>query len=376
MKVGFISTFLPQRCGIATYTNFLTTALRNTAPELSIRIIAESEAEAKSQDNFEVNPCWSRKRSLASEIKPSLEGLDIVHIQHEYAIYGPLTNVIELLDDVPPNIKKVITLHCIRPAHFARKDAKEEEIVLSLANGADRVIVHQKSQYLALKRMAIPEKKIELIPHGTEITRRDQRGARRRLNLPESAKIMLMFGFIEHNKNTHLVVESLKKIAVKVPDVHLFIAGGLAPNPQPEDQEYLNTIRKKIDELGPLKSRVNFAGYFFPHQDIPDLLASADVVLFPYCSEDRSASGALHLALGAGKPTVAYRIPKFEELSEICDELLVLPHNKKGLKRTIIRVLTDEKFREFATSQTKKYAEKTSWENTAQAHLQLYNNIL
>ncbi|HDH96688.1 MAG TPA: glycosyltransferase, partial [Proteobacteria bacterium] len=220
------------------------------------------------------------------------------------------------------------------------------------------------------------EDKIELIPHGTEITRRNQSEARRRLNLPESAKIILMFGFIERSKNIHLVVESLKKIAVKVPDVYLFIAGGLAPNPQESDREYLSLIRKKIDELGPLKSRVNFAGYFFPHQDMPDILASADVVLFPYCSEDRSASGAFHLALGAGKPTVAYRIPKFEELSEVCDELLVLPHNKKGLKRTIVRILTDDGFRTFATEQIERYAEKTSWKNIAKTHLDVYKSLL
>ncbi|HDH97394.1 MAG TPA: hypothetical protein ENF73_06685, partial [Proteobacteria bacterium] len=109
MEIGFVSTFLPQRCGIATYTNFLATALKNAAPDLKIRIVAEREAEAKRQENFVVNPCWSREHDIAAEIAPHIEGVDIVHIQHEYAIFGYSADLVRLLEAVPKGVKKVIT---------------------------------------------------------------------------------------------------------------------------------------------------------------------------------------------------------------------------------------------------------------------------
>jgi len=375
MKIGFVSTYLPQRCGIATYSNFLLNALRKVEPELNITVIAEEEAEAKQSNNFQVKPSWNRKQKFSNEVIALIAGQNLIHLQYEPSIFDSIERLSELFKKILPDTKKIVTLHCIRPAQFSLRN-REEELELSLANLADKIIVHQKSQYLVLKRWQIPDEKIALIPHGTEISRRDKIEARQMLNLPECAKILLMFGFIKPTKNIHLAVEMLKKIAVEVPDVYLFIAGGLVPNPPKEDQEYLEKIRKKIDELGPLKKRIRFSGYFFPHQDIPLLLASADVVLFPYCDEDRSASGAFHLALGAGKPVAAYRIPKFEELSEICDELLVLPNDRQGLEHTIIRILTDEKFRNFAKEQIEKYAQNTSWEKTAIKHLDVYRSLI
>ena len=376
MRLGFISTFLPQRCGIATYTNYLAGTLRKVFPELHIKILAENEAYTKNLENLEVRPCWDRNYDFTDAISSHMDGLDVVHLQHEFSIHSSLDRLKSLFAACPDGIRKVVTLHTILPSHFEPKGKEGERIVRALVDWADKVIVHQKCQRLILQRMGVPEDKVELIPHGTEITRRDKVEARRRLKLPESAKIMLMFGFIKHTKNIHLVVASLKKIAVEVPDVYLFIAGGLAPDAPQEDQDYLYLIRKKINELGPFKEHVLFAGYFFPHQDMPDLLASADVILFPYCNEERSASGAFHLALGAGKPVVAYRIPKFEELSEICDDLLVLPNNKHGLKRAIIRVLTDDEFRNFAISRIEQYAQRTSWENIAREHMRVYESLL
>lgn len=375
MKIGFISTFLPQRCGIATYSNFLLSALRKIAPDLNITIVAEDEAAPKQTDNFSVKPVWNRKQNFSDEVVSIVADQDLIHLQYEPSIFDSVEQLSEFFQKIPPKVKKVVTLHCIRPAQFAPK-SREEELEFSLASWTDKVIVHQKSQYLILKRWQMPDEKIELIPHGTELSKRDKLEARQLLDLPESAKVLLMFGFIQPTKNIHVVIELLKKIAAEVPDAFLFIAGGLVPYPQKEDQDYLEKIRRKIDELGPLKSRVRFAGYFFPHQDIPFLLASADVILLPYCDEDRSASGAFHLALGANRPVVAYRIPKFEELMEICDELLVLPNDRHGLEHTIIRVLTDEKFRTFAKEQIEKYAQKTSWEKIAAKHLDVYKSMI
>lgn len=375
MKIGFISTFLPQRCGIATYTNFLLSALRKLAPELNITIVAEDEAAPKQTDNFAVKPVWNRKQKISDEAIAIAAEQDLIHLQYEPSIFDSIEKLSDFFQRIPSKVKKVVTLHCIRPAQFALK-SKEEELGSYLASWADKVIVHQRSQYLILKRWQIPQEKVELIPHGTELSRRDKMEARKLLDLPENAKILLMFGFINSTKNIHVVIEVLKEIAAEVPDTFLFIAGGLSPYPQKEDQQYLEKIRIKLDELGPLKSRVRFAGYFFPHQDIPFLLASSDVVLFPYCDEDRSASGALHLALGANIPVVAYRIPKFEELTEICDELLVLPNNRQGLEQTIIRVLTDEKFRAFVKEQIEEYSQKTSWEKIALRHFDLYKSII
>ena len=109
---------------------------------------------------------------------------------------------------------------------------------------------------------------------------------------------------------------------------------------------------------------------------MPYLFGACDVVLFPYYEEDRSASGSLHLAIGAKKPVIASRIPKFEELKNICDELLVLPYNSSGIARIAIRLFEDPEFAEYVLERTSEYRKLTSWEAVASQHLELYRRRL
>ena len=247
----------------------------------------------------------------------------------------------------------------------------DESFAARIAGLSDEVIVHLPAQEAILTRLGVPLKKIHVIPHGTELSDEDKEASRKRLGLPVSARILLMFGFIKKHKCLHIVLDSLVEIREKFKDVYLFVAGGLAPNASKEDREYAEFVGKRIEELG-LQKNVIYPNKFFPNEDVPDLLRSADIVLFPYYEEDRSASGSFHLAIGAKRPIIASRMPKFEELKNICDELLVLPYNSSGIAGIAIRLFEDSEFRQYVVSRTEEYANLTSWKNVAGQHLQLY----
>ena len=183
-----------------------------------------------------------------------------------------------------------------------------------------------------------------------------------------------MFGFIKKHKCLHVVLDSLVEILEKFDDVCLFLAGGLAPTASKSDIEYAEYIGRRIEVLG-LQKNVIYPNKFFPNEDVPYLLSSADIVLFPYYEEDRSASGSFHLAIGAKKPIIASRTPKFEELTNICDELLVLPYNSSGIAGVAIRLFEDSKFRQYVVSRTEEYRNYTSWQAIASQHLQLYQEV-
>jgi glycosyltransferase involved in cell wall biosynthesis len=98
--------------------------------------------------------------------------------------------------------------------------------------------------------------------------------------------------------------------------------------------------------------------------------------MFPYVEEDRAVSGSFHLAIGADKPVIATRIPKFEELGDVCDELLVLPYNSSEIARLAIRLFKDEEFKRYVLSKIRILKDKTSWEVVAKMHLDLYKQQL
>lgn len=108
------------------------------------------------------------------------------------------------------------------------------------------------------------------------------------------------------------------------------------------------------------------------------VFSAADCCCFLYNEEDRSGSGAIHLALGSGKPIIASRIPKFEEelMENVSDEILCLPNNIQGIAKTIVRIFKDERFTNQIAKSIRQYALDTSWREIAKKHLTIYQRFL
>ena len=374
MEIAYVSTYIPEQCGIATYTDYLIHGLRKADPASEVKIVAEQGAYPIKDDKLEVIPCWDRNENYVDPIISHTKGFDVIHIQHEYSIYNFDDRLPTLLQGLDEKAKKIITIHCVRPAQFSERGAVDENFAARIATLADAVIVHLPTQEAILTRLGVPSKKIHIIPHGTELNDEDKEVSRKRLGLPVDAKILLMIGFIKRHKCLHIVLDTLVEILEKFKDVYLFVAGGLAPTASKSDIEYAEFIGRRLEELG-LQKNVIYPNKFFPNEDVPYLLSSADIVLFPYYEEDRSASGSFHLAIGAKKPILASRTPKFEELKNICDELLVLPYNSSGIAGIAIRLFEDSKFRQYVVSRTEEYRNHTSWQAIASQHLQLYQEV-
>lgn len=371
MKIAYVSTYLPEQCGIATYTDYLIHGIRKADPASEVKIVAEQGASPIKDDKLEVIPCWDRNENYVDPIISHTKGFDAIHIQHEYSIYKFDDRLPSVLQGLDEKAKKIITIHCVRPAQFSERGAVDENFAARIATLADEVIVHLPTQEAILTRLGVPSKKIHIIPHGTELSDEDKDASRKKLGLPIDARILLMFGFIKKHKCLHIVIEALVEILEKFKDVYLFVAGGLAPSASKKDREYVEFVGKRIEKLG-LQENVIYPNKFFPNEDVPYLLRSADIVLFPYYEEDRSASGSFHLAIGAKKPIIASRMPKFEELKNICDELLVLPYNASGIAGIAIRLFEDPEFEQYVLDRTEEYREKTSWVAVARNHLKLY----
>ena len=374
MKIAYVSTYLPQQCGIATYTDYVIHGLQGVSPTSEIKVVAERGASPVKQERFEVVPCWDRNENYVEPIISNIKDADMVHIQHEYGIYS--------LDDRLPTLLKrlraegkrtIITIHCIRPSQFCERGAMDENFVKIIAELADEVIVHLESQKAILERLGIPSEKTHIIPHGTALSDADKNDSRKRLHLPEEGRIITAFGFISPFKGPDVLLEVLKEIREEVEDVYLFIAGGLAPNASKKAEDYVESLRRRIKELD-LTDKVIFPNRFIPNEEIPYVFGASDIVLFTHYHEDRSVSGSIHLAIGAKKPVIAYRIPKFEVVKNISDELLILPGNVSGIAKTAIRLFKDKEFERYVLERTESFRRETAWPVIVRKHLRLYNN--
>lgn len=385
MRISYISTYPPARCGIGTYTNYLSRALLKVDEEVEVAVIAERGAAKIEGSRLCVLPCFNRREDYPLGVLEALERMDhnlqVVHIQHEFAIFNPDERFLALLEGLKTAGRKVVvtlhTVHTNETSDWEGMIMPMEDYNRRIGELADGVVVHQRSQREALLRQGLREELIHLIPHGTEPLERVPRGtARRELKLPEEGRIILSFGFLGGRyKNKGVLVEALARLIDQVPDAHLFFSG----YPREGNLEDLGS-RKQLEErakqLG-LEGRVHFAERFIPDEEVHLVFSASDVAVFPYLQSFFSASGALHLALGAGLPVVVSRVPKFEEVpQEISPEVTFDPHDPEELAKVLKRLLGDEGFERRILERVRAYALKTSWEETARAHLGLYRALV
>ena len=92
-RVGFLSTFPPTRCGLATFTESLSSAMGSGSALQStvVRVLAEGEMSAESGSAFDGRVggqlVTGDRRSFA-DAAAVLNGCDVAIVQHEYGIYG------------------------------------------------------------------------------------------------------------------------------------------------------------------------------------------------------------------------------------------------------------------------------------------------
>jgi glycosyltransferase involved in cell wall biosynthesis len=150
---------------------------------------------------------------------------DVVHIQHEFGLFGKNfgVNVIPLIINFNlVGIPVVTTLHTVY-----REIPESHKIILrNICLNSDKIIVHETYQKGILKNHFdfINDDKIHVIPHGARELDPIPH-ARKKLGLPSGKPILLMIGYFRPSKNFERIIDILPEIINHVPDALLVIAG-------------------------------------------------------------------------------------------------------------------------------------------------------
>ena len=389
MHVCLVSTYFPRPCGIASYSHYLAGALVSSHVSPRLTLLAERPAEPASNERFTVIPAFSGEEDYTDELVQHIEAIDpdVVHIQHEYGIFGydnRFPTLLRRLRDLRrPTLVTLHTVHtrlsfnagCARPEMRRLLRAVDiEAYQRTLGVLADSLIVHQSKpiRQVLLRQGLVPDR-VVAIQHGTLVLPRNQIGAKQQLGLDEDTKLIVAFGYFEPSKNLLRLIRAFHQVRHCVGPAKLWL-GGHVRFATGRAVAYRDHCRRLIESLS-LGHDVIFADEAVPEEQVPRLLAAADVACFVYNEDTYSSSGALHRAMGMGLPIIASRIPKFQELAEVSDEILVTPGSVGALSRLLVRTLHDDTFRSSIVHAVRRYARHTAWPVVALKHWSLYRRL-
>ncbi|MBW2062054.1 MAG: glycosyltransferase [Deltaproteobacteria bacterium] len=366
MRIGFVSTYPPIECGIATYMQYLSESLREKHAD--VYVVSHMGGEG-----HQVFPCFDyedgdlaeKAFSMMSRFTP-----DVVHIQHEFGLYGKHSGVAVIpliLQFRLVGIPVVTTLHTVYP----QIQADHQIIFQSIFLNSDRVIIHEPYQERSLRKNLREDltRKICVIPHGAREVETIP-DAKKRLGLPTDKKVVLMIGYIRPSKNFELVVDIFPEILEKFPNAILVIGGKIRGT---ENIDYRNMLFNKIAQ-SPQTDQIYLIRGQLPQHIFDTIISSADVVVLPY--KIASQSGILAHCLAFGKPIVT---SSSEAMRQILDEseagLTCL--NSSEFIENIVRVLSDDQLSQKLSLNAKKYVKDvTSWSRVADQHLDIYKALL
>jgi glycosyltransferase involved in cell wall biosynthesis len=330
---GFVSTYPPTQCGLATFTaslfgelvrgsgddglvvRLVETPQRRPAPEVKAQLVAGDSVSMRSAT-------------------AALNGCDVAIVQHEFGIYGGPdgSEVLQFLDML--QIPCVVIIHTVLTTPTAHQRAvleavlaKADAVVVMSATARDRLAVGY----------AVDMGTVHVIPHGTpDAHARAVSAPMFRTGQP----MVLSWGLLGPGKGIEWGIEAFASLTGLEPAPRYVIAGQTHPKVLAREGEaYRMRLNAQVRRLG-LGASVQFEGHYRDAMSLAALVRQANVVLLPYDSTEQVTSGVLIEAVAAGKPVVATRFPHAVELLGGGAGLLVPHQDPSALADALRTVLT------------------------------------
>ncbi|MDP3979904.1 MAG: glycosyltransferase, partial [Chlamydiota bacterium] len=374
MKIVFVSSFVPRKCGIATYTRDLAEKLIRTGNTISI-------VELKNAVTPPIPHRLVGKRidqNTKSQYKTTAQELNagdtrLVHIQHEFDLFGGTDG--EYILELALALKKplFVTFHTI----LETPTANQKYIIQELARISRGVIVMEEiARDRLIQTYGLNEWTISVIHHGVpDIDNVNRKDARKMLNLDKSFTL-LVSNLISRTKGIEYAISAMPRIASEIPNVKLLIVGETHPVVKlREGESYRQQLEKQVHDLN-IMQYVSFVNEYVSLNELKKYLASADICITPYLDPQQITSGTLSYAVGAGKVSISTPYVYAKDILSEGKGVIVPFRDGQAIADAVVDLYLNKGKRNSIEKRVHAFRQKMLWAEVARNHSKLYKTAL
>lgn len=371
-KIAFVGDHLPRKCGIATFTSDLLSAVAAVHPKSQCFSVSVNDIQG-GYEYPEVVRFEIEEQDLSSYLRAAdflnISNVDVVCLQHEFGIFGGPAggHILALLREL--RMPVVTTLHTIlREPKTDQRRVMRELVALSTR----LVVMAKRGQQMMQEIYQAPPAKIDLIPHGIpDVGLADPSDFKDQFGV-EGRMVLLTFGLLSPNKGIEYVLNALPHIVAEFPDVVYIVLGATHPNELREHGETYRLSLEIIAKKNKLEKNVIFYNRFVELEDLKEFIGAADLYVTPYLNEAQITSGTLAYTFGAGKVIVSTPYWYAAELLSEDHGVLVPFGDAQAIAREVISLLRDDPRRQAIRKNAYKLGREMVWSNVARLYMRSF----
>ena len=371
-KIAFLGDYLPRKCGIATFTSDLLTAVAAEHPRCQCFAVPVNDVE----DGYEypgVVRFEIEEQDLSSYQRAAdfinISNVDMVCVQHEFGIYGGPAgrHVLALIRELKMPV--VTTFHTIlREPNDTQRRVMQELI----AHSTRLVTMTERGHRMLQEIYKAPPARIDLIPHGIpDIPFVDPNYYKDQFGV-EGRTVLLTFGLLSPNKGIEQVLNALPQILAEFPEVVYVVVGATHPHELLERGEAYRLSLEILAKKNKIEKSVIFYNRFVELEELKEFIGAADLYITPYLNEAQITSGTLAYTFGAGKAVVS--TPYWHAAELLAEErgILVPFGDSSAIAREVAGLLRDSTRRNAMRKNAYKLGREMVWSNVARLYMQSF----
>ncbi|MEA2715298.1 MAG: hypothetical protein QOG91_326, partial [Candidatus Parcubacteria bacterium] len=307
--VVYVSTFPPRECGIATFTEDLMNSfdeMYNPREEAKVIAVNPDATSKYMYDRrkvlYQIPQQEADAYVRAAQYLNSLDQVALVHVEHEFGIFGGPngSHLIFFLRELRK--PAVITFHSVLP----EPNPDLRDTVRAINNHVQSIVaMTETSKRILIEEYGINPEKIAVIPHGIHpVNFSDGSEVRRSFGVNDRL-VISTFGLLGKGKGIEYGIEAMAEVIRHHPEALYLIVGATHPTVlKNEGESYRNSLIQKVRELK-LENHVFFYNNYLEIDDLLRVLDATHIYLALSQDPHQAVSGTLSYALGSGRPVVS-----------------------------------------------------------------------
>ena len=250
-RIAFISSFLPRKCGIATFTSDLienvAKASKGDFEPLVVAMQSDNKITYSNPVKFEIRQNVKNDYICAADYI-NFSHVDVVSVQHEFGLFGGVagSHLSLLLNRLKAPV--ITTLHTV----LDDPDDDLRNSMIKVCNASHKVItMNQRGVTMLKENYQIPDDKILLIPHGIpDLPFVDNNYYKHKFGM-EGRRTILTFGLLSKKKGVEVMLKAMPEIVKAEPSALYIVLGLTHPAVlKNEGESYRFSLQRMVMELG------------------------------------------------------------------------------------------------------------------------------